>query len=247
MATFEDVYKQFQEQAGGYIGIDNNGYKSYCGINKKYSESWAGWTDVTEWVKTLGGDDKAKDQKSSDNKLIKMVREWFDENCYKKYKLNEITDISIVGQLFETAASEGLPDICKAAFGTTDMNEIVKLSNKTPDYYIGKIIDARSKYYHSIVNSAGYKKDYADQMDKRIADMARITGANGYVNTSNYGGNNDLKQNSSILPLRNYFLTHHVSDSVKNKLINDLMSPHMAIVLANAKATNDTTTNTSNV
>jgi hypothetical protein len=186
MTTFDDIYNFFQKQEDGYKKADNAGFKIYCGINERYNKDWLGWEYVKTWVATMGGDNNAETHKSNDSNLIKMVREFFDEKYYKKYKLNEINDIGIVGQLFEMAVAKIIQPVCDTVFGTKNMNEIINLSNETPDYYMGKLINSRSRYYHTIINNMPYKREYVIKMDKRIADLATLTGASGYANISEY-------------------------------------------------------------
>jgi hypothetical protein len=183
--TKEEIIALTLTFEGGY-GVDNNGSQVYCGINEAANPSWEGWVIVGKWVASLGGKKAARGQVSPDPALHRSMITLIDGKYWNGHNFDSYNDKRVVAQLFDhiyNAGPEGLNSVLKNAFRGTTQATSPTVANSDMQA-VSKVIQARKAYYARCTwytSDAGKRNFYTKAADKRVSDIAAMTGAFQYA------------------------------------------------------------------
>lgn len=134
---FDEAYEIMAKHEGGYVDDpDDRGGETYKGITKKYHGSWKGWKIIDSMKK----DDSFPKCLTKDAELQSLVKDFYHNEYWEKFKCDKISSRKIAIELYDTAVNTDRNAvkflqraISRCNYGTDipDLNDDGVIGNKT--------------------------------------------------------------------------------------------------------------------
>lgn len=104
MADFDLEFKKIIAAEGGYANDkDDKGGETYMGISRRANPNWKGW-DIIDTLKRVFPNPKYKDN----IELTNLVKSYYKANYWDRINLDNINNLKLAHQLFDTAVNMGV-------------------------------------------------------------------------------------------------------------------------------------------
>lgn len=159
MGDYKKAYRVGRVNEGGYVHRpDDKGLETYCGVSRKWHPDWEGWPIVDAEKERL----KALDRKLErgdiidDAQLEQMLEVFYKAEYWDKMNGDQIEEDSVATYIYDwcltsggarKAIQEELKLVADGVFGPKTLAAI----NAGGAGMLGKIKDARIRYYYALV------------------------------------------------------------------------------------------------
>lgn len=156
MANFLEAFNITLKHEGGYVNNPNDkGGETYQGIARNYWPDWIGW-DYLDGILN-------KSWNSIYSELNGFVADFYYENFWTRFRLDEVKNQDIANQLYDWFMNSGraVEQVQKVLNGLGESlavdnkigtNTINAINRQNPVIFNQMIIEARQIYYTDLVN-----------------------------------------------------------------------------------------------
>lgn len=168
------IFQITMNEEGGYTGNDL-GSRAYIGINEKANPDWAGWSIVTKYVTSYGGNKKAYNKKFNDPQLTQLVYQKYEDywNKVGKGLLNIVNDTGLAAHMFDHGFNSGqIQSTFKTCFGVDYNQSGINSVNLDPSA-TQKFIEARNRFYESCWKTKVQKGEMTEEYRQKLIASAK--------------------------------------------------------------------------
>jgi lysozyme family protein len=163
MKTFDELFDGVIKHEGYYANVEGDrGGETYMGIARNLHPDWKGWAIIDIYKKKVDGKIKWN-TKFNNLELTSMVKDFYCQTFYKKYRIADIKNGSLQEIIFDWCVNSGRwgakgvqrvlnhqSDIELKLDGIIGKNTLAAINKCDPQELFWEVKQARIKYYYTI-------------------------------------------------------------------------------------------------
>lgn len=182
MKTFDELFDGVIKHEGYYANVTGDkGGETYMGVARNLHPNWDGWQLIDDYKEAFG--EIKRNTKIDIPGLTELVKEFYKQAFYDKYKIGYIVSGSLQEIIFDWCVNSGYWGSCGVQKvlnrffeydlkldGIIGKNTVKAINSCPPETLFNAIKSARVHYYHTIAQR-GQNHKFLKGWLRRIEDL----------------------------------------------------------------------------